>query len=1443
MRTLNIHKPKYKFKLLSYILISFSLLTVFLTISPQSVFAADDVNTTMAQVSEAVAEKVKAGEKGSTSLHSVATNWSFTGQSNASGAIFTDKEDNSYTTGWASKIGLLSGAGKGYAGNELVYTLRMPDAFNKWGLDNSGDLGHKPYGLLDGLLRWIAIILISIGVGLAFVVNLMLSVVFWIIKNLNPASIITSLIDMAGFNPIGFDSGFSSFAKNNAILKPVVDFFSQGLMVNLIRNILGIILMSLVAVIIGAFLALIFGWSGSNTSGSLSKPGRSLAKNMSKWITWSLKKMLSIFVAPMLLLVLFQSAIDIAGSGTTTPAALINRQFYSTFIDYKGWVENSRMWLPNFSTIPSHLSKQSPLTIYNKTQEDGTSAPAGSIKNTILQPDTVLLINAYGAHSAEASTAISRTNIDLKSGSNDNSFGQSTDLETSFKKTESYTGISLGEGGIFSLLWDLRPTQKNRYTAEDYAQNVIKDIANSDKFDDIDIKDSNDPLKTVIEAIDKNVKEDSLTGISESITANTASRSALGLIVPGPARITYNNGYTGIASYTTNAVDDTISKRDNSGLSPLGMWNYLNTYTLSSGRVGQMISTKTKASDNSSGHAPMLIASSSFLDSLGRILLMFAVCAVCVLPIGAATYKLGQIAFDGVVSIPNHIKVLIGSPKAIASLINWSINAVSGVALVAVMAALLPALVQGMISLIQSFTTNSVAGPIMGIPWVFGIAQILEAVLLLLITYFLMKSVVVMMKGSSNLLGKFAGINDAPTNGFNKMAQDAGKKGNQLNAGLDALKDSISGKGKDALKDSNLAKNLGVSDALGSDKDRSKKDKTDSNNLIGNVKDAFNKRGKAHDMNAEPVSEEMLNSAQGDLTDAQNALSLLSNNAVGDGLLSDDDLMDPRNMDSKLKTLNNAKKAGLLSDDQANTLDNLQNARNNVDKSREDLRNLKQRDQINDKKAAAALAGGDLSDEIADSIEKGELGSIAKSPKQSLSDLRRKLSNAQQELLEPGKADDSQSNHLGMQELQLAHEAQESKLDKLSDKAVSEFPKVKDISENELKQSSERLDSVRNSQKLAAEKLATRDTMIAETANQAIDASNSELSRAHVQNLSKNLLNDTAKAIGKENFVKSSEVQSLSEQVSNDLPIENKAAINSASKQLSETFAQGNIQSSDVLKMSAIASNNQAKFAESRASEAVNNFKAQNPQASSEEIRQISQNAHRQAISESVSSTPDTIQKIMSYANQQNLQPTERANLISSQINKAAEQGMIAPSAVLGSSRNIADNIQSTTEQMRQNAVASQIETYKSADSYKQLQQQVAARSSDVVSATKAFNQNSAIAHGDFKQYAAQQVGSLPVTNYGNNMQLAPYISRHAGNGVSMGEAINLMNTVSNSQDSDERNSAFRTLQKTILPNTIKHMDSSEFNDAVKAYNNVYGENIDKMIIKKTSMDKMSTDL
>lgn len=718
-------------KLINTLLIILAMLSIISTVTTPSFTKVNAAETTMADVSEAASDPKlytldqKSDWKENNKMMDVGHVWSFLGL-NKKGIMSKDR-DNSVKTGIDSLV--LPKDSKGIpSGTQnvsvVVKAAQLPIVMKDYGLDKTSN------GIGSTIGRFAGGVIIFIALGLVFLVNLLLSIVMWLITNLNPIMLIQTAMNNSGWGLFNITDGISQ----SPFLKALVGT-EFGSVVDLIISLTFPILL---AGIFGLAVAFLF-WVPHSRNGNT----RGKFLNGFKWI---FKRLAFLFLVPSIAGSLFSAGLQLFGGGISSPAAMAQKQFNSTYIKYGDWVDNSRMYLPNQATVGQVPFKG------DYPSDNDKSWKYNEPKTNALNPQYILAINALGVHNSDAISAFtSNTNpgtngsgiisnsadsgITNNKGVSGGNANESTSLGSligakSISNSNTMNGVTNA-----SVVNNLFPTiikwmHNDKYTANDFESTIAGLYTGT--------KNSNEKT-TSSDAFDA-IKDDVTDGKDSNGKPKSAFQSGY---IKAKDGIGYDNAAQGYGAATWIAPSEALlakpasldandtSNPAPSGLSTIGMWNYLNT-TVEGKTLTQLISSKSLTSTPGYSHSKVLIGGPG-AQPFTSWLLLVAVLLASVVPTFVTAIMLAKLALQGLTEYKNMFLALSGSVKAWIYLFRYAIKVMTGIFFVGLSALLIPTLIDTTLSWITTITisNNGLIGDASAM-W-FAAVQVVEAAILIAI--------------------------------------------------------------------------------------------------------------------------------------------------------------------------------------------------------------------------------------------------------------------------------------------------------------------------------------------------------------------------------------------------------------------------------------------------------------------------------------------------------------------------------------------------------------------------------------------------------------------------------------------------------------------------------------------------------------------------------------
>lgn len=416
------------------------LCATFALSKPVTVYADDDEVTSMDDMSQhfANAGGYWANSKDPSEnnrIKGVGRNWNYFGNGQQS-SILTNSAKG-MKTGTFSALYNYPIGGKSDGNHSLYNAARFSFAMNSTGLDhqyNGAPTGFTKAAKFCGAwLTTITLWLCSLG-------QVFLTIVFNFFQWLNPFHALGYLVNK---NPSGTDKTF--FAPLLDTIRPLYKALNDMTMS------WGILVFAI------AILMALMGYSKSQNGYT----GNGIGNNNHGIIgaSWGiLKKMIIMFVAPLMIGALADSLTDELKDDASVNNTIVLKQIYGNYIDFSGWAQNSRLALPDGE---------------NKLTDRG---------DTSFSPNYILKINAYGAQNSTAKDVIKDKSdykgtdslTHVKSGAPSNI---ANDVQSTFSKVGStaswLTGAYASGSTINGTDWESR-----------FRTELIKKVRNSKGYDD-----------------------------------------------------------------------------------------------------------------------------------------------------------------------------------------------------------------------------------------------------------------------------------------------------------------------------------------------------------------------------------------------------------------------------------------------------------------------------------------------------------------------------------------------------------------------------------------------------------------------------------------------------------------------------------------------------------------------------------------------------------------------------------------------------------------------------------------------------------------------------------------------------------------------------------------------------------------------------------------------
>lgn len=566
------------------------LCATFALAKPVTVYADDDEVTSMDDMSQhfANAGGYWANSKDPSEnnrIKGVGRNWNYFGNGQQS-SILTNSAKG-MKTGTFSALYNYPIGGKSDGNHSLYNAARFSFAMNSTGLDhqyNGAPTGFTKAAKFCGAwLTTITLWLCSLG-------QVFLTIVFDFFQWLNPFHALGYLVNK---NPSGTDKTF--FAPLLDTIRPLYKALNNMTMS------WGILVFAI------AILMALMGYSKSQNGYT----GNGIGNNTHGIIgaSWGiLKKMIIMFVAPLMIGALADSLTDELKDDASVNNTIVLKQIYGNYIDFSGWAQNSRLALPDGE---------------NKLTDRG---------DTSFSPNYILKINAYGAQNSTAKDVIKdKSNYKgtdslthVKSGAPSNI---ANDVQSTFSKVGStaswLTGAYASGSTINGTDWESR-----------FRTELIKKVRNANGYD------ADKYQKNPYAFLYDEVNPDSNFGYYGKDKYQKAEDFAFykDFSLQGKSHKGGGVEYYSNTPQENKAAD--IGSDKGAGLSSIGLYNYLNTRSDGSGiTYSQPKTFLGLGSVNQHASAGFVGRSILFIGSYIRMIAIMATAGLMILFVVSIIYK------------------------------------------------------------------------------------------------------------------------------------------------------------------------------------------------------------------------------------------------------------------------------------------------------------------------------------------------------------------------------------------------------------------------------------------------------------------------------------------------------------------------------------------------------------------------------------------------------------------------------------------------------------------------------------------------------------------------------------------------------------------------------------------------------------------------------------
>lgn len=632
-------------------------------------------------------------------LNSVAASWSFLGLNTDSGLL---KPGDADTAEVSLQSLIIYNTKSDSTSNAVLKAASLPAVLQKNGLDTT------KMGGLNTVARFVMGAILWVGLAIALITNVILSLVIWAIGTLNPFVIIQALMNNSGYEILKIPTSWSNIPILGNLTKSDNVF---GQVANLI---LSWTVPTLIIILFAIVITMLFWVPYSRRS----RTQGSLMVGLKKVI----KQLLVLLILPSIAGSIFMSAYSLSTNSIQAPARSVQNLVQSTFVQFGAWSDHSRLYMP-----PTDKYNGGNALLADVPQDNNTdSATKWRYKaptQVPIKPSYILAINALGARTSDAVKAFGNSTSFDWSGASDKDSSDSAKLTAGNGNGDSLPSMKTtmirdamdkltGLQSTFSMVTSW--TSADRYSASSYAGTVENqyNAANKDK------QQSYNQAGEIIKDIQSYKDKDEVSPYLQ--TSGNAIRYDM-------TKGFYSNAMSSVPG--ANTVESLIGKDSNyAGLSAVGMWNYLNS-TVDKGTLTQHDPRKTQNKDSIS-HANVVLPGGAVLGFLS-IMVILAFIAATTFPTLAVAILMGRIAMEAFTGWDKILFALGGSIKAWARLIQIGVKLIVGMFMLGFLSLITPSIASGIITLLDDWFAGSKS-------WgAFAVGKGIEVIALLLVAWLL----------------------------------------------------------------------------------------------------------------------------------------------------------------------------------------------------------------------------------------------------------------------------------------------------------------------------------------------------------------------------------------------------------------------------------------------------------------------------------------------------------------------------------------------------------------------------------------------------------------------------------------------------------------------------------------------------------------------------------
>lgn len=632
-------------------------------------------------------------------LNSVAASWSFLGLNTDSGLL---KPGDADTAEVSLQSLIIYNTKSDSTSNAVLKAASLPAVLQKNGLDTT------KMGGLNTVARFVMGAILWVGLAIALITNVILSLVIWAIGALNPFVIIQALMNNSGYEMLKIPTAW----KDIPILGNLTQ--SDNIFGQIANLILSWTIPTLIIILFAIVITMLF-WvpysRRSRTQGSLMVGLKKV-----------LKQLTIILILPSIAGSIFMSAYSLSTNSIQAPARSVQNLVQSTFVQFGAWSDHSRLYIPPTDKYNGGNALKADVPEDNNT-DSATKWRYKAPTQVPIKPSYILAINALGARTPDAVKAFSNSTSFDWTGASDKDTSDDAKLTAGNGNGDSLPSMKTtmirdamdklsGLQSTFSMVTSW--TSADRYSASSYAGTVENQYNATNK----DKQQSYNQAGEIINDIKSYKDKDEVSPYLQ--TSGNAIRYDMN-------KGFYSNAMSSVPG--ANTVESLIGKDSNyAGLSAVGMWNYLNS-TIDKGTLTQHDPRKTQNKDSVS-HANVVLPGGAVLGFLS-IMVILAFIAATTFPTLAVAILMGRIAMEAFTGWDKIIFALGGSIKAWARLIQIGIKLIVGMFMLGFISLITPSIAAGIITLLDDWFAGSKS-------WgAFAVGKGIEVIALLLVAWLL----------------------------------------------------------------------------------------------------------------------------------------------------------------------------------------------------------------------------------------------------------------------------------------------------------------------------------------------------------------------------------------------------------------------------------------------------------------------------------------------------------------------------------------------------------------------------------------------------------------------------------------------------------------------------------------------------------------------------------